>query len=198
MRGDSANEQPAMNDHPARKHPRYRYVGPAAIRERERGSPPGVALRRLEDLQRWLAARGHGGTQGHVLTVTFVVTPDGLLRIADRRSEHVACAAGGDVLAAGELEFGTSPLEITGASNQSTGYCPEPRCWHALAAALDRLGVPHPGGFTFACEFRRCPACGQRNLVKDGWLECGVCGAELPERWNFDTPTSPPAPTSMP
>ncbi len=184
-----------------REHPRYRYVGPAEIRARERDAPPGVALRQLSDLQRWLAARapGPGRAGSAVVTVTFVVTPDGVLRIADRRSEHVACAGGGEVLAAGELEISArAPLEITGASNQSTGYCPEPRCWHALAPALDRLGIPHPGGFTFACEFRRCPACGERNLVKDGWLECALCGADLPKRWNFASATSPPAPTSAP
>ena len=35
--------------------------------------------------------------------ITFVIGVDGVLRVADRRSEHVACAGGGDVLSAGEL-----------------------------------------------------------------------------------------------
>jgi transcription initiation factor TFIIIB Brf1 subunit/transcription initiation factor TFIIB len=33
--------------------------------------------------------------------------------------------------------------------------------------------------------FRRCPACGERNIVKDDWFVCGVCGADLPTVWNF-------------
>ena len=31
-----------------------------------------------------------------------------------------------------------------------------------------------------------CPNCGQRNIVKEGWFVCGVCGADLPATWNFD------------
>jgi hypothetical protein len=51
--------------------------------------------------------------------------------------------------------------------------------------ALDRIGVPHPGRFTTEMVFRRCRKCGERNVVKDGWFACGVCGAELPAEWNF-------------
>jgi hypothetical protein len=54
-----------------------------------------------------------------------------------------------------------------------------------VAAALGRLGVPHPGRFTTAVVFRRCETCGERNVVKDGWFVCGVCGSELPPQWNF-------------
>jgi hypothetical protein len=54
-----------------------------------------------------------------------------------------------------------------------------------VAAALDRAGIGHPGGFTLAVVFRLCPACGQRNVVRDGAFACGVCGAELPSDWNF-------------
>jgi hypothetical protein len=71
---------------------------------------------------------------------------------------------------------------VVEASNQSTGYCPEPESWTAVAAALDRIGVPHPGGFTLEIMFRRCPKCGERNMVKDGWF---ACGAELPKEWNL-------------
>ena len=54
-----------------------------------------------------------------------------------------------------------------------------------MQEALDRLGLPHPGRFTTEVIFRRCPRCGQRNVVKDGWFECQVCGAVLPQGWNF-------------
>ena len=50
---------------------------------------------------------------------------------------------------------------------------------------MGRIGVAHPGRFTNEIVSRRCTACGERNIVKDGWFACGVCGAELPERWNF-------------
>ncbi|MEU0561975.1 hypothetical protein [Dactylosporangium sp. NPDC006015] len=65
-------------------------------------------------------------------------------------------------------------------SNQSTGYCPDPECWPAVAAALDAAGTPHPGGFTDAVLFRRCTSCGQRNIVHDGDFACAVCDAPLP------------------
>jgi hypothetical protein len=37
--------------------------------------------------------------------------------------------------------------------------------------------------------FHRCPACGERNIVKDGSFTCGSCGADLPADWNFECPT---------
>jgi hypothetical protein len=116
-----------------------------------------------------------------------VVDVAGLLRLAPRRSEHVACAAGADVLAAGEItlrriENGWAAAAV---SNQSTGYCPDPDCWPAVAAALDRAGIAYGGGFTEEFTFRRCPECGQRNIVKDAVFFCAVCDAELPASWNF-------------
>ena len=77
-------------------------------------------------------------------------------------------------------------------SNQSTGYCPEPACWPALAAALDAAGVAHPGGFTTECTFRRCTGCGGTNVVKDAWFYCDVCGAELSRDWNLAGPGERP------
>ena len=32
---------------------------------------------------------------------------------------------------------------------------------------------------------RRCPTCGERNVIRDGWFACGSCGADLPAAWNF-------------
>jgi len=78
-----------------------------------------------------------------------------------------------------------SGLEVVDVSNQSTGFCPEPESWPAVAAALDRIGIPHPGRFTQEVVLRRCLTCGQRNIVKDGWFVCEVCGADLPAAWNF-------------
>jgi hypothetical protein len=119
--------------------------------------------------------------------LTFVVSTDGVLCVANRRSEHVACAGGAEVLAAGELvavadAHGVRVIEV---SNQSTGYCPEPESWPAVERALDAAGIAHPGRFTYEATFRRCTGCGERNLVKEGWFVCAVCGAELPLVWNI-------------
>ncbi|HKI30800.1 MAG TPA: hypothetical protein VKA46_02830 [Gemmataceae bacterium] len=108
--------------------------------------------------------------------------------MADRRSEHVACAGGKLVLSAGEMFFrlSASGVQVVEVTNQSTGYCPEPESWPAVASALDRIGMMHPGRFTQEVVFRRCPACGERTVVKDGWFVCGLCGADLPADWNFE------------
>jgi hypothetical protein len=119
--------------------------------------------------------------------LTFVVGVDGILRVADQRSEHVACAGGGEVLSAGELTAVRSggAFAIIEVSNQSTGYCPEPESWQAVGDALDRAGIAHPGHFTFEAVFRRCPQCHERNLVKDSWFYCAICDGVLPVAWNF-------------
>ncbi len=164
----------------------YSYVGPAEIKARVAGAPAGTPIRSAADLLAWARAGGHAGPDA-LVAATFVIDARGDLRVADRRSEHVACAGGGPVLSAGELflRVAGGRVEVAEASNQSTGFCPEPGSWPAVAAALDRLGVPHPGRFTTEVVFRRCEKCGERNAVKDGWFVCAVCGAELPAGWNF-------------
>jgi hypothetical protein len=116
-----------------------------------------------------------------------VINPDGQFLIADRRAEHVACVGGGRVLSAGEmwLAVAAGRAGVVEVSNQSTGFCPEPESWPAVAAALDRTGVPHPERFTTEITFRRYPVCRERNFGKNGRSACGVCGADLPAVWNF-------------
>ena len=105
--------------------------------------------------------------------------------IADRRSEHVACAGGGPVRSAGEMTFAVdSAIEVTAASNQSTGFCPEPESWPAVAATLRAVGFAAPAAFDPACHFRRCPSCDGVTLVKNGVFECGLCGVPLPTEYN--------------
>jgi hypothetical protein len=165
----------------------YHYVGPAGIQARVAGRPAGTPVRSTADLLAWVRGTGQRpGTDG-LIAATFVIDARGDLLLADRRSEHVACAGGGPVLSAGEMFFlvAGERVEVAEVSNQSTGFCPEPASWSAVAAALNRIGVVHPGRFTFEIVFRRCPACGERSVVKEGWLVCGVCGADLPAKWNF-------------
>ena len=124
-------------------------------------------------------------------TVTFVVLSDGLW-VADRHSEHVACARGGPVHSAGEMTFEVDPrgrsVDVVHVTNQSTGFCPEPESWPSVAAALDAAGIAHPAGFSAEMTFRRCPKCGAMNIVKDEWFECALCGGELPSAWNCGRP----------
>jgi hypothetical protein len=164
----------------------YRYVGPAAIRERHAGeTPAGVRIESAADIISWLRSRGTQIGRGEVI-VTYVVDCAGQLLIADRHSEHVACAGGQAVLSAGELSFAieANAVRVTGVSNQSTGYCPEPESWPAVEAALTRAGLAAPDGFTLACVFRKCVACGEKCVVKNGVFECLLCGADLPAKYN--------------
>jgi hypothetical protein len=123
-----------------------------------------------------------------VVPATFVISAESHLLIADRHSEHVQCAGGSEVRSAGEMffAFDRRSVWVAQVSNQSTGYCPEPESWDSVAAALDRIGLEHPPHFTLECIFRRCEACGERNIVKDNWFFCDVCGNKLPDKWNFD------------
>src|SRR6185503_4526289 len=96
---------------------------------------------------------------GKSLSVTFVIDINGRLRIADRRSEHVVCSGGDDVLCAGEMTFGWKSGEcvVENVTNQSTGYCPDVESWDAVESALVGLSIRHPPGFDPPFVFRRCP-----------------------------------------
>ena len=148
----------------------------------------------VADLQEMAVAAGpdqeqvavHGVDPDRMLDGVADVVVGDELRIAPRRSEHVACAGGADVTAARELFCDPSGVRIAEASNLSTGFCPEPACWEALAAALDRAGIARPPQLTHAFEFRRCTACLERNVIKDGDFTCAICDEPLPAAWNFD------------
>ena len=122
----------------------YRYVGPKRIADRVRHDSAGVAIRSPEDIRAWVRDTDQDVSVGSVIA-TFVVDPTGLLFIADRRSEHVACAGGKLVRSAGEITFAVGDaVEVAGVSNQSTGYCPEPESWPAVASALSQAGLAVP------------------------------------------------------
>ncbi len=163
----------------------YSYVGPPAILKQSRDAEPGATVRTRADIEDWLAAHRSSTDVDGTVTATFVIDATGLLRLADQRSEHVACASGGPVLSAGEITFDLSDLSVTDVSNQSTGFCPEPESWPHVADALDRIAVTHPPCFTIPIVFRLCHRCGEQSIVKDDWYVCMLCDAELPRVWNF-------------
>jgi hypothetical protein len=171
----------------------YRYVGPKSIAERVDPTALGVPIRSPQDVFRWVRETGQKADADDLVIATFIIGEAGLLRVADRRSEHVACAGGGPVQSAGEITFalGKGKAGVAAVSNQSTGFCPEPESWPAVEATLRLAGLSAPDGFSPACAFRHCPKCGGINVVKDAVFECGVCGTPLPEAWNCDSgPTS--------
>jgi hypothetical protein len=157
-----------------RGHP---YVGPDSIRDAARNAPPGASISSREALDAWAASRSASELRD---PLTYVVDLDGVLRLAPRRSEHVACASGREVLGAGELVLARDGRRwrVAEITNLSTGYCPHASSWAAVAAALDRAAIARPSAFTLTFAFRRCLSCRAVQVVKDD-DDCLVCGASL-------------------
>ncbi|MEV7683445.1 hypothetical protein AB0O64_33625 [Streptomyces sp. NPDC088341] len=163
----------------------YRYVGPADVKAAVRPGSDGSRIRSAADFDGWIAERPAAELAE---PFTFVVDTDGVLRLAPRRSEHVACAGGGSVLSAGEIGFvrEAGRWVVGEVSNHSTGYCPDVTSWSAVAQALDRAELGRPSGFTHGVVFRACPDCQERNIVREDDFVCVFCGSDLPEAWNMD------------
>lgn len=166
----------------------YRYIGSQEIARVVASHPPGYPIRSVTDLERWMEQTQQQPNNWGLVEATFVITEEGVLVLADRHSEHVACAGGRAVRSAGEMFFALSAdgWEVQEVSNQSTGYCPEPASWLTVAAALEQIPLHHPGAFTQECLFRRCRDCQQLNLIKENLFICAVCGSTLPDEWNCD------------
>ena len=113
-----------------------------------------------------LALWGQQTGQTLEAAATFLVNSKGELWIADRRSEHVACARGGPVRAAGEVTFAIDgdEAEVVAATNQFMGFCPRPNCWEAVASVLDEIGLRRPAKFATEFEFRRCQSFGSAKV----------------------------------
>ncbi|MFD0718138.1 hypothetical protein [Streptomyces globosus] len=161
----------------------YRYVGPVELKAAVRPGSGGCPIRSAADFDGWIAARSAAELAE---PFTFVVGTDGVLRLAPRRSEHVACAGRDMVLSAGEISFirEAGRWTVGEVSNQSTGYCPDVTSWPAVAHALDDVELGRPSGFTHEVVFRRCPDCQEHNIVREDDFVCVFCGSDLPEMWN--------------
>ncbi|AFY53022.1 hypothetical protein Riv7116_0419 [Rivularia sp. PCC 7116] len=166
----------------------YKYVGAEEIRETTAHLPPGSRILSTNDIDDWIRETKQQVDASGLIAATFVVDCEGYLIIADRHSEHIACAGGKRVLSAGEIFFQKfkNDLEIAEITNQSTGFCPEPESWQHVANALNLIKIPYPSSFNVEFIFRRCFACSQINIVKDNIFICSVCKVKLPQKWNFD------------
>ncbi|MFB7053279.1 hypothetical protein ACFCXT_09075 [Streptomyces vinaceus] len=80
----------------------YRYVGPVELKTAVRPGGGGRRIGSAADFGSWIAERS---AEELAEPFTFVVGTDGVLRLAPRRSEHVACADADMVLSAGEISF---------------------------------------------------------------------------------------------
>ncbi|KOX37514.1 MULTISPECIES: hypothetical protein [unclassified Streptomyces] len=163
----------------------YRYVGPVELKAAVRPGESGRRIGSAADFADWAAERSMVELAE---PFTFVVGMDGVLRLAPRRSEHVACAGGDTVLSAGEIGFTREAgrWTVDEVSNQSTGYCPDVTSWGGVARALDAVKLQRPSGFTHEVVFRRCPNCQERNIVREDDFVCVFCGSDLPPAWNVD------------
>ncbi|MGW2015453.1 hypothetical protein [Streptomyces sp. NPDC001927] len=163
----------------------YRYVGPVELKAAVRPGRGGCRISSAADFGSWIAERS---TAELAEPFTFVVGMDGVLRLAPRRSEHVACAEGDTVLSAGEISFTCEAdwWAVSEVSNQSTGYCPDVTSWPEVARALDDAGLGHPSAFTHGVVFRRCPTCQGHNIVREDDFVCVFCDSDLPAMWNVD------------
>ncbi|MFF5144079.1 hypothetical protein ACFY6U_30855 [Streptomyces sp. NPDC013157] len=150
-----------------------------------RSAAAGTRIASVTDFESWAARQSPAELAE---PFTYVVGLDGRLRLAPRRSEHVACAGGAAVLGAGEITFvrEAGRWAVSEVSNQSTGYCPDVTSWPAVARALDGVPLRRPAAFTHEVVFRRCPFCSEHNIVREADFVCVFCGGELPEAWNVD------------
>lgn len=165
----------------------YQYVGPHELQRLVDRPSDRTLVLQPDDVRTWFSTTQQEVTRDQSVTATFIIDTMHQLWIADRHSEHVVCAAGQPVLAAGEITFiiQREHLSVSEITNQSTGYCPEPACWATVAATLDALSLDHPAAFTTTFIFRRCEQCGTINIVKEDIFECGVCGTALSCDWNL-------------
>lgn len=101
----------------------YRYVGPVDLKAAVLPGRGGRRIGSAADFGSWVAERSAAEL---VEPFTVVVGTDAALRLAPRRSEHVACADGEAVLSAGEIGFTREAARsvVVDVSNHSTGVLP--------------------------------------------------------------------------
>jgi hypothetical protein len=137
----------------------YRYVGPQQIKDRAAGQPTGTEITQPTDVAAFAMRSGESVACGGTLAATFVINCAERLLLADRRSEHVACAGGSEVLAAGEIffRFHRDGVRVDEISNQSTGFCHEPESWEVVERSLVASGWTTPAASQPCASFESVP-----------------------------------------
>lgn len=167
----------------------YDYVGSEEIKLSVVNAQAGTVIRSISDVKNWIKNTYDKKTiASNLVVATFVIDINGDLRLADRHSEHVACAGGQPVMSAGEIfiSWDKNHFEVSDITNQSTGYCPEIESWKYVEIVLNKIHIDHPSCFTTEFTFRRCYSCSQINIVKDHLFICSVCNSNLSHEWNFN------------
>ena len=169
------------------KEKKYSYVGPEELLSLVKTVPKGFEVISAKQIFQWLNNDNQELDGNLQVIATYVIDQNKHLHLADRRSEHVACAGGEPVLCAGEITFfvDKNDIEVVEITNLSTGYCPEPDAWCMVSEVLTALDIKHPEDFTTSFIFRRCVQCGTTNVVKECWYYCAICDAELDKSWNL-------------
>lgn len=163
----------------------YHYIGnPDFIPKGE--FPPRTLVDSVESVRTWMSEHSREVDIEGNIAATYVVDTNLQFWIADRGSEHVACARLGDVISAGEVFFSESKAGpyIDHITNQSTGYCPEPSSWPAITKALLDSDLEFPHCFDPEFTFRRCTNCEDLSVVKEGFFVCLACNTDLPADYN--------------
>ena len=164
----------------------YSYVGPKHIINSVSYNIQKFRVTNSENVKQWIQKTSQVMERDYSIIATYIIDEQQQLWITDRRYEHVACAEGKRVLAAGEMTFLVeNNVSISEISNQSTGYCPKKSCWQVVETVMRRTGMNFPNYWTLAVTFRMCKNCHQRNIVKDAFFICDVCGEALNLHWNF-------------
>ncbi len=165
----------------------YKYVGPNDLLELVKTVSKGEKISSPQDVINWLESTAQELDYDNQVITTYTIDLDNNLLIADRHSEHVACAGGGKVLSAGEITFSVegSKVKVREVTNQSTGYCPEPESWPNVKVALVKAGLDGPNCFSREFIFRKCEKCGLLNIVKEEWFVCVECDEDLSKSWNI-------------
>ncbi|WP_375561457.1 hypothetical protein ACE193_02565 [Bernardetia sp. OM2101] len=166
----------------------YSYVGSQEIFDSINLDFIGYKIFKSDDILNWIETTSQELINASVIA-TFIINENHELVINDRHSEHVLCAGGKKVVSAGEITFffeEKDKISINEISNQSTGYCPEPKSWKYVNEVLSKLGIEYPNYFTLDFDFRLCTNCQTINLIKEQVFECQMCGNELNLEWNFD------------
>ena len=91
----------------------YHYVGPHDPQQLLSRSSDRQQIMNPGDVLGWIGKTYQEIGYDHSVTATFVVDTSNQLWIADQRSEHVVCAAGQPVLAAGEITFIVQGQHVT-------------------------------------------------------------------------------------